>query len=190
MNRTKNYGCKSYIFIALEIYILYRNVYPLYIQPIHATQVHISTSGLDKHYTGWGCLFPNSREIQCFKCKFCVWFVWFWFAWLFQQHNSGIKQDPPVCPLVQKDTKTVQTNGSMLKSNLVLNNTMVRLGVTASIYLPNGVRKNRKHYLLTALFTNSSIPVNVNVSQDVTEYFCLLTGKHMLQTCKQTKTIC
>jgi hypothetical protein len=82
------------------------------------------------------------------------------------------------------------SNGNMLKSNLLLNNTVVRLGVTASMYLPNGVRKNRRHYLVTALFTNSSIPVNVNGSQDVTEYFGLLTEKHMLQTCKQTKPIC
>jgi len=43
---------------------------------------------------------------------------------------------------------------------------------------------------VTALFTDSSIPVNVNGSQDVTEYFGLVTGKHMLLTCKQTKPIC
>lgn len=86
--------------------------------------------------------------------------------------------------------KTVQTNGTMLKSNIVLNNTVVRLGVNASMYLLNCVGKNRRYYLVTALFTNSSTPVNVNGSQDVTEYFGSLTGKHMLQTCKQTKLIC
>jgi hypothetical protein len=32
---------------------------------------------------------------------------------------------------------------------------------------------------VTALFTNRIIPVNVNGSQDVTEYFGLLTGKHI-----------
>ena len=78
----------------------------------------------------------------------------------------------------------------MLKSNLVLNNTVITLRVTASMYVLNCVRKNRRrHYLVTALFTDSSIPVHVNGSQDITEYFGLLTGKYMLQTCKQTKPI-
>jgi len=67
----------------------------------------------------------------------------------------------------------------MSKSNLVLSNTVVRLGVTSSTYLLNCVRKNRRYYLVTALFTNSSIPVNVNGSPDVTEYFGLLSCKHV-----------
>jgi len=96
----------------------------------------------------------------------------------FRNVSPGMKQDLPVRPLVEKDMKTVQTNGTMLKSNLVLSNTVVRLGVSASTYLLNCVRKKRRHYLVIALFTTSSIPVNVNGSQDVTEYFGLLTSKH------------
>ena len=97
-----------------NVCMLYRNVYPLYIQHIHTPQVHTSTTGIVIHYIRWGCQFPNSQEIHCFKCEFCVWFAWFWLARLLQQHNPGMKQDLPVCRLVQKDTKTVQTNGTML----------------------------------------------------------------------------
>jgi len=58
MNSTKNYVI-SYIFIALEINILFRNVcilykniYILYIHYIYALQVYVSISGIVIHYIG------------------------------------------------------------------------------------------------------------------------------------------
>jgi hypothetical protein len=71
-----------YIFIALEINILYRNVsilyrnvYILYIQYIYTLQVHMSTSCIGIHYTGWGYQSPNPIEIHRFKWEFCVRFA-------------------------------------------------------------------------------------------------------------------
>jgi len=51
MNCTKNYGCKSYILIALEIhctemYVYYIEMYILYVQYICTLQVHMPTSGI------------------------------------------------------------------------------------------------------------------------------------------------
>ena len=81
------YGCESYIFITLDINILYRNVRILYRNThVHActhTHTHIytlhksmSTSSIVIHYIGWGCEAPNKQKIHCFKQEFCVWFVW------------------------------------------------------------------------------------------------------------------
>jgi len=56
----KSWTWISYIFIAIEINILfrnacilYKNVYILYIHYIYALQVHVSTSGIVIHYIGW-----------------------------------------------------------------------------------------------------------------------------------------
>jgi len=62
----------SYIFTASEInkylYInvclLYRNVYTLYIQNIYTLYVCMSTSGIVIHYLGWGCQCPNPPRNQ------------------------------------------------------------------------------------------------------------------------------
>jgi hypothetical protein len=72
----------SYIFIALEINklsknicILYRNVYILYKQYIHNLQVHMSTNDTVIHYTGSGYQPPNPQEIHRFKWEFCIRFA-------------------------------------------------------------------------------------------------------------------
>jgi hypothetical protein len=49
----------SYMFIALEINTLYRNVCILYIPYIYNLQVSMFTSGIDIHYTGWGFQSPK-----------------------------------------------------------------------------------------------------------------------------------
>jgi hypothetical protein len=62
-----------YIFILLEIYILYRNVCILYrhryihVRYAHTLEVRMSTSGIVICYRGWGCQSPNPQEIHCFK---------------------------------------------------------------------------------------------------------------------------
>jgi hypothetical protein len=51
MNCTKNYGCKSYILIALEIhytemYVYYIEMYILYVQYVCTLEVHMPTSDI------------------------------------------------------------------------------------------------------------------------------------------------
>ena len=75
----------------ITVCILYRNVYTLYMQHIYNLEVHMSTSGMVIHYTGWGCQSPNLQEIHYFKWEFCVWFAWFKFVQHFLEHNASVK---------------------------------------------------------------------------------------------------
>ena len=79
----------AYIFTALEINILYRNVCVQYIYiyiyiyinththtrthtHTHTLQFHMSASGTVTHYTGLGFQSPNPPETHCFKWEFCL----------------------------------------------------------------------------------------------------------------------
>jgi len=78
MNCTRRYGCESLTILWHQkwINILYRNVCILYIHYINTLQVCMSTSGVVIHCLGWGCRYPNPKEIHCFKWEFYIQFVW------------------------------------------------------------------------------------------------------------------
>jgi len=48
----------------------------------------MSTAGIVIYYIGCGYQSPNTQEIQCFKWNFV-----FILGDIFQEHNSGVKQD-------------------------------------------------------------------------------------------------
>jgi hypothetical protein len=87
----------SYIFIVLEINILYRNicvlyinVYILYIQYTYTLQVCMFTNGIVIHYIGWGCQSHNPRKYTVLNGT-----IVFDVHNIFQEHNLGIKWHPP-----------------------------------------------------------------------------------------------